>query len=266
MSYELTAWAMAVERPAEAGADWSTAKFVLAAMASFADARGQVCFASVATLAQRIDKSPSTVKRGITVLKRFGLIVPAEHQIPGRRTRFRFGFDGASPSGPRSQMTQVIGDLPHAGPRPHVTQGVGHQRPRTQVTDDPQTRSLTSDLTGDVRESRTERPRLALVTAPPSVTCQRHPDGTDEPCAACGDARRRRQESEKQRRLAALEDDLAHRRDTVAAEREAIEVCCLCDGRGYRGTRPCDHDPDRDDRNARGIARVRAVLDRRTVS
>ncbi|ATD70108.1 helix-turn-helix domain-containing protein [Gordonia sp. 1D] len=259
MSYELTSWALTVERPAEAGADWTTVKLTLATMASFADARGRECFASVATIAGRVGVSQATVKRAIRSLTQLGLIVASETQVPGRPTRFQFADVGPGEPEPRSPMTQVNVDPGHDRPRSTLTQGVGHPRPMGRVTVDPQTSSLTGELTGVARQ-QVQRPRLSLVSGTPSKTCDRHPDGTDKPCAACGEARRQRQEFEKNRRLAALESDREQRRRAAAAVREAIRACGMCDDHGYRGSRPCDHDPDRNARHVRGMAKVRAAL------
>lgn len=264
MSYELTAWAVAVERPADAGADWTTVKLTLVTMASFADAQGRECFASVATIASRMGASPATIKRAISSLRQLGLVVASEQQSPGRPTRFQF-VDGVCVTEPGSPMTQVNDDPGRARPGSLVSQGVGHPRPRGWVTDEPQTRSLTRDLTGGARRGA-DRPRLTVVSEPPSKTCERHPDGTDMPCAACGDARRRSQEFEQRRRLTALEAQREERELAVAAERAAIRECDMCDDRGYRGSRPCDHDPDADARHARGMAQVRAVLARGSAS
>lgn len=264
MSYELTAWAVAVERPAEAGADWTTVKLTLVTMASFADAQGRECFASVATIADRMGASPATIKRAISSLKQFGLVVASEHQSLGRPTRFQFVV-GVREAEPGSQVTQVNDDLGHARAGSPVTDGVGHLRPRGWVTDEPQTRSLTSDLTRGARR-HVDRPRLTVVAEPPPKTCNRHPDGTDMPCAACGGARRSREEFEQRRRLTALEAEREKREAAATVEREAIRACNMCDDRGYRGSRPCDHDPDADARHARGMAQVRAVLARGSAS
>ena len=262
MSYELTAWAVAVERPAEAGADWTTVKLTLVTMTSFADAQGRECFAGVATIASRMGVSSSTVKRAIEALKQFELVVASEQ--PGRPTRYQF-VDGVLEVEPRSRVTQVDDDPGHARAGSTMTEGVGHRRPRGWVTDEPQTRSLTRELTGDERRDA-DRPRLTVVSEPPPATCDRHPDGTDLPCAACGQARRRRQEFEQRRRLSALEAQRAEREQVVAAERAAIRACGMCDDRGYRGNMPCPHDPDGDARHARGMAQVRAVLARGSAS
>lgn len=262
MSYELTAWAVAVERPADAVADWTTVKLTLVTMASFADAQGRECFASVATIASRTGASPATIKRAIVKLKQLGLVVASEQ--PGRPTRFQFA-DGVRETEPRSRVTQVDDDPGHARAGSTMTEGVGHRRPWGWVSDEPQTRSLTRDLTGGSRPG-VDRPRLTVVTEPPPRTCERHPGGTDMPCAACGDARRRHDDFEQRRRLSALEAQREERELAVAAERAAIRACDMCDERGYRGSLPCHHDPDGDVRHARGMAQVRAVLARGSAS
>lgn len=264
MSYELTAWAVAVERPADAGADWTTVKLTLVTMASFADAQGRECFASIATIASRMGVSPATIKRAISSLRQLGLVVASGQQSPGRPTRFQF-VDGGRVTEPGSPMTQVNDDPGRARPGSLVSQGVGHPRPRGWVTGEPQTRSLTRDLTG-VAGRAADRPQLTVVAELPPKTCDRHPDGTDMPCAACRDARRRRQEFDQRRRLSALGAQREERELAVAAERAAIRACGMCDDRGYRGSMPCHHDPDGDARHARGMAQVRAVLARGSAS
>ncbi|MDJ0006494.1 hypothetical protein [Gordonia alkanivorans] len=96
---------------------------------------------------------------------------------------------------------------------------------------------------------------------PPPPRCPRH-IGVDTPpaCGACADARRTREswDVEQTQRRRVAQSDAAR----AAAELRATEIaaCDLCDDRGYRGTRVCDHDPDTAERAARGMALVREQL------
>lgn len=68
------------------------------------------------------------------------------------------------------------------------------------------------------------------------------------------------QERADDNRHAVIAQRQRHLEARAAAERAEIDDCDLCDDRGYRLGRVCDHDPDADARNAAGIAKVRAAL------
>lgn len=95
---------------------------------------------------------------------------------------------------------------------------------------------------------------------PPPATCPRHPDGTTDPCRACGDARIRRETWETDTRRARLEAERAERLAQAERTRAEIARCDLCDETGYRGGRVCSHDPDAEDRARRGLALVREAM------
>lgn len=61
-------------------------------------------------------------------------------------------------------------------------------------------------------------------------------------------------------RHAAIARRQRDREARALAERSEIDACSMCDERGYRSGRVCDHDPEADARNAAGIAKVRAAL------
>lgn len=90
--------------------------------------------------------------------------------------------------------------------------------------------------------------------------CPDHPGGTDQPCRPCGAhrARHAQEHAERERQLA--EQRSATTRQNAADRRADIDACDLCDTDGYNRLQVCDHDPHRADRNARGIAEVRAAL------
>ena len=95
---------------------------------------------------------------------------------------------------------------------------------------------------------------------PPPRTCPQHPDGTTAPCRGCADARQQREtwDAEQTRRRA--DAQRAERLAAAEARAAAIRNCDLCDDNGYRGTRVCDHNPERDAINARGAALAREAL------
>lgn len=95
---------------------------------------------------------------------------------------------------------------------------------------------------------------------PPSK-CPTHIDDPNPPrCGACADARRRHDDWQSTRRHGERQALVAEREARLDAERAEIAACPLCDDRGYVGARVCDHDPDAEQRNAAGMARVRAAL------
>lgn len=102
-------------------------------------------------------------------------------------------------------------------------------------------------------------------TERPAERCRRHRDliGDPGPCRACGDARRAAEEwdAEQARSEARARSAEARRRAELRAAE--IAACHLCDSSGYIGRRVCNHDPDAEDRAARGRAAVEAALNRK---
>lgn len=99
-------------------------------------------------------------------------------------------------------------------------------------------------------------------TEPPTHNCSQHPNGTTDPCRACGDARRAHAEHQAQQRREAARIKSSDARERAELRAQAILECDLCDDDGYAEGRPCDHDPDTANRAERGIAAVRAELAR----
>lgn len=97
----------------------------------------------------------------------------------------------------------------------------------------------------------------------PTPHCQSHPNGTERPCRACGDAKDLRAAAVKQRR-----EDEAHRQreaahQAAALKAQAIANCDLCrDNDGYRNGVVCNHNPTQGQTNARGLELARAALKR----
>ncbi|TWS23187.1 hypothetical protein FK268_12775 [Tsukamurella sputi] len=101
---------------------------------------------------------------------------------------------------------------------------------------------------------------------PPPPRCPEHlTEPAPGPCGPCGDARRAHdrwndQNADRLRRQA-TDQRRTEREHQAAARRTAIDACTLCNDDGYRGNRVCDH-IDRTHTAARGIARVRAALEK----
>ena len=98
---------------------------------------------------------------------------------------------------------------------------------------------------------------------PPSPHCPKHPEGTDAPCRACGDARRAHGEWESQQALDRLAQKSAEAHERAELRAQAIAACDLCDDDGYTAGSVCAHDPDLADRAKRGMAKVREELSKR---
>ncbi|MFD9614956.1 hypothetical protein ACFWWS_36890, partial [Streptomyces sp. NPDC059083] len=95
---------------------------------------------------------------------------------------------------------------------------------------------------------------------PPSPYCDRHPEGTTDPCGKCGDRRRQREVFDAELAAAVAAKRTAEAKRAADVRAQAIANCTLCDADGYRGTALCDHDPGTADRARRGMAAVRAAM------
>ncbi|MBP2208184.1 hypothetical protein JOJ86_005910 [Rhodococcus percolatus] len=107
------------------------------------------------------------------------------------------------------------------------------------------------------------RARPSTRTEPPPAHCSKHPEGTDAPCRACGDARQARTawDAEQKRLTARAQSDEVRQRAEDRAQ--AIADCDICDEDGYDRLTLCDHDPDTAERAKRGIALIRETLPKR---
>ncbi|WFN94151.1 MULTISPECIES: hypothetical protein [Gordonia] len=157
--------------------------------------------------------------------------------------------------------------LPH-----HLPQGLGEGLGVTQGETDPQGLGVDSlpapapaptassivggYVTGERHlESDTDR------DDPPPRNCPDHLGDPNPPnCRACGEARQRLEAWQARRAELANEARKADLQRQAEVERAAIDRCDLCNDDGYRGGRVCDHDPEADERNARGIAAAREAL------
>lgn len=89
--------------------------------------------------------------------------------------------------------------------------------------------------------------------------CPKHPDGRSEPCGACADARRIREDRDRANREQQRAQREAEQQAAHEAKIAAIALCGLCDDEGYRGGRVCDH-VDRLAIAKAGAAKARAAL------
>ncbi|MGM5065701.1 hypothetical protein EU244_012705 [Rhodococcus qingshengii] len=79
-------------------------------------------------------------------------------------------------------------------------------------------------------------------------------------CTACGEARRAKQDRDRQSAKARQSAEHQEFLDRLSAEVAEIHNCGLCDDRGYIGTTVCDHVPDRIEINQRGMAGIREQM------
>lgn len=147
-----------------------------------------------------------------------------------------------------------------------------------EVESPPQVVTLGSTRAREKNPNGTPRPALVAVepTETPSESeppqrCAAHREWPAEqpvpPCGPCANFRKahERWTARAEHTRAAARSEQA--RETAELARMAIDACTLCDHNGYRPDpdtgRPgavCDHDPNTAERNARGIAQVRAAL------
>jgi hypothetical protein len=95
----------------------------------------------------------------------------------------------------------------------------------------------------------------------PSPKCRQHINEPNPPnCRACGDARASRKRWDAEQERAAAEAARAERERDAEMARRQIAACDMCDDTGYRGLRPCDHNPDQDEINNRGREEAWAAI------
>jgi hypothetical protein len=119
-----------------------------------------------------------------------------------------------------------------------------------------------------VGESRGEREAVLKANLgeaeKPPLHCPKHPNGTESPCRACGDARQMRASWEAKQARQSAEARSREARERAEVRASEIARCDLCSENGYVGTVLCDHDPETPERARRGIALVRAALAERS--
>lgn len=110
----------------------------------------------------------------------------------------------------------------------------------------------------------TEGHQANIPDDPPPMLCTEHINNpTTRPCGACGEARRTRERWDDAQRLSLVQAGRDERMARAQQIRYEIDACDLCDNTGYRNGRVCDHDPDSENRAARGLALVREQLERK---
>ncbi|GAC60628.1 MULTISPECIES: hypothetical protein [Gordonia] len=130
----------------------------------------------------------------------------------------------------------------------------GQNRPSTVSRPDP----TRPDLSIEVGKGSADPAR---ATGRPSDRCTAHVGVENPPaCGGCAQARRDLEAWQAEKRRADIEAEREHRATQADAERAAINDCDLCDTRGYRNRRVCNHDPTEDDRRRRGLAEARSIL------
>lgn len=151
--------------------------------------------------------------------------------------------DNNGASNPTAKGYERIGSNPTANPAPTPA-------PSPSPTPSPEGGYVTG-----------ERHQALDSTDPPPPRCPQHLEHpTERPCRACGDARATRERWDAAEHIRRAEAASAAAREHAAARQAAVDACAMCDDDGYRDGRVCDHDPDGDDRAARGMAMVRAAL------
>jgi hypothetical protein len=100
------------------------------------------------------------------------------------------------------------------------------------------------------------------IGAEPPLRCPSHQTAPAAgPCAACGDAKAWHAEWSRRAAQAASEARSAAAHDRARTTRLSIRTCPDCDDHGYTPAgRLCNHDPQQDAINARGVAAARAAL------
>jgi hypothetical protein len=185
-------------------------------------------------------------------------------------------------SGMRETADIPAGDGAHRHPAAHpagegageaARTGPGERGVVTAVTKDfPDPRSSDSDPrdppAGAPRAGAGARdaagPAAAPAQGPPPEKCSKHIDDPDPPpCGRCADARRAREQWDREQLLADAERRSREAKDRAIANAEAIARCQLCDSRGYLPSkRQCTHDPART--NGDGAAEARKAIPVRT--
>jgi hypothetical protein len=174
---------------------------------------------------------------------------------------------GDSPRGSNGGSTRPAETGPTDGPTPRGSTG-----PPVSVSVSVSPSRPTDTHLGR-GHTRNDEPAQTAPPAPsdePPRRCPKHEDHDDPPlCGNCAEARRANDKwnlAQRKAETETLNAQAAQRRaDEATARTQAIANCPLCDPDGYRlpdTLTVCDHQPDRAQTNARGIAAVRAALKR----
>lgn len=165
MSYKATAWAYDMSLTAPM-------KPVLVVLADMADEEGS-CYPGQQRIADMTGLSVRTVARALVKLERLGLIVRQRRMDAfGHRTSDRY----------RLQLTVTLPEsLPDTLP----------SRQRAYKADSPSLPVRNVIPTGHPVRGITSEPLENHQGAAPTEFCSKHPNGTNDPCIGCMNARRR---------------------------------------------------------------------------
>lgn len=257
--------------------DLTHAEFrVLVIIAGYTDGNLDNAYPSLATIVSAACVSEPTAKKAIKTLRGKGWLVLVEQggnqhgkgraNVYSVRTPERAkGVAGAPPS----PVSKGASGFPPLGPGKGA---IGFREGDTSVSPEggkpagphqiplSEPREQGAPVASGEATSAAQRSVLAVV---PPTTCGRHQGagGNTPPCRDCAASRKIHREwlAEQRRDQAANATQDARRR--AAARIAAAAACDLCDEHGTRlNGMPCDHDADRERRNAAGSARVRAAL------
>jgi hypothetical protein len=150
----------------------------------------------------------------------------------------RIGYPTAIGNG---DPNAVENGYPTAVPDGVVDPDEDHQSDSVDYLPAPTPTTLTSQHSGGyVTGERHQRD----PNGPPPLGCPQHPNGTTEPCGACGETRRSRQRFEESAARLQAEQQAAEKRDATELRARAVAACDICDAEGYHGRHVCTHDPE----------------------
>ncbi|MBM4640466.1 hypothetical protein GS448_15855 [Rhodococcus hoagii] len=251
------------------GVDLTHAEFrVLVTLFTYTDASLSNAYPSKATLAEVAKVTPRTLTTSLRTLQKKGLarIVRQGGNQYGKGTAnvwellphsYPKGVTEGSPSARPKGIPDIPPSRGEGGPSVPV-KGVPEYRSRGSLSD-PSSGHRSGHRSGGARADDSQ-PRETSI-APPPRRCPRHiHDDIPPNCHACGQARRAHEswQSEQQRADRQAVSDAARARAEDRAR--ALAACGLCDETGYRNGRPCDHNPNQDETNARGREKAWAAI------
>lgn len=120
-----------------------------------------------------------------------------------------------------------------------VTSPVTHAATSSDVTSPPdcESQSPRPDPTRPVVSTSVGRESggsVELGKSPPPKTCPKHPDGTDEPCWPCGQAKAARVDWEAAKTVERKTVEQVRQAEQRRLRQLDVDRCQLCDERGYR--------------------------------
>lgn len=172
MSYKATAWAYDLNLP-------SPRKFVLVALADFADENGS-CYPGQGRLMKMTGLGERAVRNSLAKLEDEGLIERMARYQGGHRItdRYRLMMHVPAPDAGSSGADSI--------PAPDAAMRRVIPAPQTVHTGTSR-HFIPAPRAGEPSVEPSENRKGAQA---PSPNCHKHPDGTDRPCRACGEARK----------------------------------------------------------------------------